>query len=384
MGLLKPAANNTAFLKAGMMGFEGSGKTHTAMLIAIGLTKMADKKKIAMFDTEKGSDFWVERLKAQGIQLDVVKSRSFKDLLDTMREAEASGEYGALIVDSISHVWAQIQQDYKSRKGKSRITMDGWGELKTIWRELTDLYLNSKLHVLLLGRAGYEYEHTENEDGKTEIQKVGTKMKVEGEMGYEPDLLIEMHRRRRSEVENNPDLEGFINVAVILKDRTDTMNGRHLRQPKFADFTSVIKHLNIGGEHAGTDTTRNSEGLFNSPAGNAWELMKQLEMALEELDALLIKLDASGTSADAKKKRVQVLEDAFGTSSKVALEKLGGNRILKGIQYLKEKHGLATRGFPTTLPAECTPALGPEALKDALQAQIDTQNAEAAAAGSPF
>ena len=74
MSLLKPAANQTAYLKAGILGFQGSGKTYTASRLATGLAKMSSKQpKVAFFDTEKGSDFLVAYYKEQGIQFDVAK-----------------------------------------------------------------------------------------------------------------------------------------------------------------------------------------------------------------------------------------------------------------------------------------------------------------------
>jgi len=62
ISILKPAQNQTAYLKAGIMGFQGSGKTYTATRIASGLAKLSkkEKPKIAFFDTEKGSDFFVK------------------------------------------------------------------------------------------------------------------------------------------------------------------------------------------------------------------------------------------------------------------------------------------------------------------------------------
>ena len=61
MALLKKAQNQTAFLKAGIMGFQGSGKTYTAVDLAIGLTKLSKGTKVAFYDTETGSDFHIKK-----------------------------------------------------------------------------------------------------------------------------------------------------------------------------------------------------------------------------------------------------------------------------------------------------------------------------------
>ena len=67
MALFQRATNTQAFLKAGIMGFAGDGKTYTASELAIGLVLLMRQRGIAagdrpvMFlDTETGSD-WVNR-----------------------------------------------------------------------------------------------------------------------------------------------------------------------------------------------------------------------------------------------------------------------------------------------------------------------------------
>ena len=41
---------------------------------------------------------------------------------------------------------------------------------------------------------GYEYDYFEDEAGKKQLEKTDIKMKAEGEMGYEPSLLVLMER----------------------------------------------------------------------------------------------------------------------------------------------------------------------------------------------
>lgn len=341
MGLLKPAVNQTAYLKVGILGFEGSGKTYTAVEFAIGMA-LKGNKKVAWFDTEKGSDFHIERFKKAKVQLDVVKSRAFKDLIETIKEAEA-GKYDFLIIDSITHVWRDLVESWLKNKGRNFLTMKDWGVLKTEWGQYTDLYVNSKLSIAMLGRAGHEYDMSEDEDGNQEIKKSGTKMKVETETGFEPDLLLEMFKARKETVtivkgkKKVKAERGFINKCIVIKDRTDTMNGREIESPKFKDFSSVVNFLNFGGEHLGVDTTRNSRDIFSDTEKSHYEYKKQKEIALEELKDLLVKLDLSGTSKDAQKKRIELLEEIFGTSSARAIEDMRLESITGGIAKIKNK-----------------------------------------------
>ncbi|WP_410501155.1 hypothetical protein QK891_01075 [Escherichia coli] len=65
MALFQRAINTQAYLKAGIMGFAGDGKTYTASELAIGLVMLmrqrgieAGNRPVMFLDTETGSD-WV-------------------------------------------------------------------------------------------------------------------------------------------------------------------------------------------------------------------------------------------------------------------------------------------------------------------------------------
>lgn len=339
--LLKPAVNQTAYLKLGLQGFEGSGKTYLANEFALGLAKLTGNKKVAFFDTEKGSDFWIPKYKAAGVELHVARTRAFSDLLTVIREAEAAG-FGFIVIDSITHVWRELQTSWLKRNNKKEMSMKAWVALKTEWGQYTDLYVNSKIHIAMCGRAGYEYDQEENEDtGKKEIIKTGTKMRAEGETGFEPDLLIETFKVPLAETLTDKraakKAKGFVNRCVVIKDRSDLLNARMFDKPKFKDFLPVINFLNLGGEHAGADTTRNSEQMFDSPDWSRSNRERQVAILVEELQALLIKGKMDGTSTAAKEKRVETLERIFGTSAKTAIEGMHPDQLRDGVARLRQE-----------------------------------------------
>ena len=124
MALLQPAVSTSAFLKMGLLGFQGGGKSMTAAKVAIGLHKHVTKlgldysgKPVAMFDTETGSDWLIPLFKAAGVPFFVAKANSFADLLKVMDEAEQKAS--ALIIDSITHPWRELCQSYQRSKKKS-------------------------------------------------------------------------------------------------------------------------------------------------------------------------------------------------------------------------------------------------------------------------
>lgn len=348
MGLLKPAKNQTAYLKYGAFGTEGSGKTYLAVEFAIGMAIKTGIKKVAFFDTEKGSDFHIEKFKKAGVELFVVKSRSFKDLIETIKECESNG-ICFLITDSITHVWRDLCDSWMKKKNKSRLTMNDWTHLKTEWGQFTDLYVNSKLHIAMLGRAGNEYDISEDDEGNQEVQKSGTKMKVEAEAGYEPDLLIEhFTEKEKSQTKTKRGTtktkieRGIINKCFVRKDRTDTMNGATLVKPKFKDFESVIKFLNIGGEHVaaqGNDNTLNAFKDTNQDFSYV-EKKKQHEIQVERLSEVLVLAGLDGRSGEVAKKRTEILIKHLGTSGSTAIQNMDTLLLKNGIDAIKKEFNL--------------------------------------------
>jgi hypothetical protein len=267
MALFAKAENTSAYLKMAMMGLQGSGKTYTATDIAIGLVKLMRERGVAAADrpiffgdTETGSDWVAPRIETARIELFTAKTRAFKDLLEMVTEAERGAS--VLIIDSLTHFWVELCDAYmkakKDRFGnpRTRLQFEDWAFLKQEWRKFTDLFVNSNLHILACGRAGFEYETTvDDETGKKQLEKTGVKMKAESEMGYEPSLLVLMERHQ--EMEGNS-VKRVYRTATVLKDRSTLLDGKEFENPVFANFLPHIQRLNIGARQLGVDVTRTS------------------------------------------------------------------------------------------------------------------------------
>lgn len=313
--LFKKATNTQAYLKAGLMGFAGDGKTYTASELAIGLVLLMRKKGLAqgdkpvMFiDTETGSDWIKPRFDAENIELFTAKTRSFTDLLVAVKEAEASGS--VLIIDSISHFWRGLTEEYAERKNRKRgLELQDWAWLKAEWGKFTDLFVNSKCHIVMCGRAGYEYDFFENDDGKKQLEKTGVKMKAETETGYEPSILILMEKHR------DINTGEVWRTAQVLKDRSTRIDGKTFKNPSIQHFMPHIEFLNLGGDHVGVDTSRDNAELFASDGEPKWQKEKRLKaIALDEVIEVINKFHG-GTSQDAKKAKADILEKFFGSRS---------------------------------------------------------------------
>lgn len=342
MALFKKAEFTQAYLKAGIMGLQGSGKTLTGTLIAIGMANLAKErnlsqagKPIFFLDSETGSDYMEPRIKAAGHELYSNKSRAFTDLVPSIREAEKEGS--VLVIDSITHFWRELCETYRKRKNLRKLEFHHWNDIKggDAWGAFTDAFVNSPLHIIMCGRLGYEYDtEVDEETNKKTIVKSDVKMKAEGETGYEPSLLIMMER----ELDMRTNKQS--RRAYILKDRFDVIDGATFLNPTFENFLPHIERLNHGGTQLGVDTTRTSEGAFGPDGDARWAMeRRQKQIALEEIQEEIVKMYPGQTAGD-KKGKADLIEQLFSTRSWTAVE----SKHIDVIRTARNRLWLISRG----------------------------------------
>lgn len=341
MSIFKEAINTAGYFKCGILGFPGGGKTKTSALIAIGLHKyIKSNKPIFIYDTETGSNYIEKDFRDNGIKFMRVQSRAFTTLLAAGREAEA--EQGIFMIDSITHPWREIINAFKKKKGIERINFNHWDAIKTEWGQFNEFFLNSKCHIIMCGRAGYEYDFEKDEEGKNELVKTGIKMKTEGELGFEPSLLLEMYADK--EVDPHGKILGIVNKAFIIKDRFGELNGKTFSMPSFDTFLPHIKHLNIGGEHE-IITQETSQGIFDTDKSVAHR-MKERDIICENIWAEMPLRFNSRTDAG-KKSGAEFLRETFGTLSTIEINSLSNEVLIAGLNKLKLLPILTTEGAKT-------------------------------------
>lgn len=344
MSLLKPLGNEQGYLKAGLLGFQKSGKTRTSVELAVGTRAFFNLTgPIAMFDTESGSGYVAEMIKkVTGQDLLGVRSRSFADLLQFGKEC-VSGGVSVAIVDSVTHPWVELCGSYLSdinakRKAKNlyalrKLEFQHWDAVKTIWREWADLYLNSPLHLIICGRAGFTYDFEKNDEtGRKELIKTGTKMKVEGEFGFEPSLLIEMEREMVVKDEGTTVMR---HKATVLGDRFGVIDGATCLDPTFEFFLPHLKRLKPGA-HAPVDVTTKTATGADEEGSSEWMQEKRLRtIYCEEAQGLIVSL-FPGQTKEEKKAKTDLVEQAFGTRSWTAVENTQSDLLRSGLERLKE------------------------------------------------
>lgn len=333
MGLFKKAENQQGYLKMSLMGFPGSGKTFTGAEVAIGLVKMLkDKRPVFALDTEKGLDYVIGKFDKAGVELQLARTRAFVDLLAAVDEAEKNG--ALLFIDSITHFWQDVQDSFKRANNRQRLLFQDWATIKGTWNKFTERFLNSRVHIIMCGRAADTFDYFTDESGHKELEKTGTRLQAEKNLGYEPGLAVEMERVGKEKFKTGE--RAFINKAYIIKDRFDILDGQVFEMPTFETFLPHIMLLNIGGSHDAV-TSGGSDKLFESGSDDNWmEKRKQVEIFKEEIEGVLTSY-FPGRTAEEVKIKTDMLYEAYGTRSWKALDDMKPDELKAGIAVIKEK-----------------------------------------------
>lgn len=232
---LAKAAPQQARLKIGLYGPPGSGKTFTALLLAEGLAKV-DGKRVAYFDTERGTDFYAmavaqRQVHPEAFDFDAAYTRSLATVSEEVVALDPK-VYGVVVIDSISHLWDAAIGAYEGKKTKAdTIPMNAWASIKKPYKSLIKFLLDSSFHVLILGRQKNIFETDEG----GEMRKVGVGMRAEGETEYEPHICLRMETKKG-------DKDGTV-YAYVEKDRTGILSGKIIPNPSFQTFMPLLPLL---------------------------------------------------------------------------------------------------------------------------------------------
>jgi hypothetical protein len=338
--LLAPLGGS-GYLKAGFLGFEKSGKTWTAMLLAIGVRKHFELEgPIAMFDTETGSSYVAPMVKAlSGTELIGRRSRDVEDLIRVVDEC-VERKVSVLVVDSVTHLWESLKDAYlaelfaKQKKRPHGLAFQDWGPIKAKWARWTNAYLNSPLHIIICGRAGYIWDFEENAEGKKELVKTGVKMKTEGEFGFEPSLLVQMERLAGEDGK-------LLHHATILGDRFGVIDGKEADNPQYEFFAPHVKRLSRG-EHAPVNTATSVHFGIDGDGEAEWKRERRDRTILSEEIQGDISRAFPGQTTKEKQAKLELLQKHFGTTSWTQISENTKASVLRvGLSALRADLGIA-------------------------------------------
>lgn len=209
----KKATKKQAKARVGISGPAGAGKTYTALRLA---TAMCER--VAVIDTEHGS----ASKYADEFDFDVLELDDFHptNYVQAIRAAEAAG-YDGLVIDSISHEWSGkngclelVEMYAKRNKGGNKFA--AWGDVTPLHNEFIEAIHSAQLHIFATMRSKMDYIQTQDDKGRTKIEKVGMAPITRDGVEYEFDIVGEM------------DLE---HTLVITKSRCKRLADRVIRFP---------------------------------------------------------------------------------------------------------------------------------------------------------
>ena len=182
----RPARRENVSLLIGLAGGTGSGKTWSAMSLAKGI---CGDKPFAVIDTENGrASHYADQFRFD--VLDLRAPFSPDAYANAILAADKAG-YGAIVVDSMSHVWAgdggvldwqeaeldrMAGDDWKKREA---VKMAAWIKPKMAHKHMVQKLLQVRAHLILCFRAEPKIEIV-REGGKTVIQPKQTLTGLDG------------------------------------------------------------------------------------------------------------------------------------------------------------------------------------------------------------
>lgn len=204
--MFKKASKKQQKLRLLLEGASGSGKTYSALIIATTLAESL-KKRIAFIDTEYGSaSLYADRFEFDTMEL--TPPFTPEKYVSAIKEAASSGEYGVLVIDSISHEWSGQGGclDIQSQLGG---TFNDWKKVTPRHQRFINSILEANIHIIGCARTKSDYvmEEGVNSKGKatTKPVKVGTKTEQREGLEFEFTTIFRLNQNH---------------VASVSKDRT--------------------------------------------------------------------------------------------------------------------------------------------------------------------
>ncbi len=197
-------------LRLGISGASGFGKTHSALLLAYGMTQ--DWTKIAVIDTENKSASLYSHFGDYNV-INLQQPYSPERYVEAIKLCENS-DIEVVIIDSITHEWngkggcLQLHEQLGGR-------FQDWSKITPRHNAFIEAILDSKCHIITTARRKIDYSLDIGKGGRTKVVKHGTK-EITRE-GFEYELTV------------NFELINDKHLAKASKDRT----GLFMEHPEF-------------------------------------------------------------------------------------------------------------------------------------------------------
>lgn len=182
------------YLKALLTGASGSGKSQSALEMAMGIFKKCGGEGILYIGTEGDRDkLYAEQKSKHGgytFEYDLLQLSepySTDSFIAAIDEGLDAG-YKVIIIDSISAEWKYLNDLHDKMPGNS---FTNWSKLKPKHRQLIDKILNASAHIIVCARGKDEWV-LEEKNGKQVPKKVGLGSQTDKDISYEMMLSLQL------------------------------------------------------------------------------------------------------------------------------------------------------------------------------------------------
>lgn len=190
--VFEPATKEQVKARVALAGPSGSGKTWTALVTARALA--GPNGRIAVVDTERRS----ASLYANEFAFSALNMHTYdpRDLVKALAAAAKAG-FDVVVIDSLSHFWmgqeGMLEQvDNAAKRSYGGNSFGGWKEARPIERQMIDAMLAYPGHVIVTMRTKTEWVVQENERGRKEPKKIGTKPEQREGIEYEFTIVADL------------------------------------------------------------------------------------------------------------------------------------------------------------------------------------------------
>lgn len=201
-----------------LVGPTGSGKTYTALKLALNLVD----GPILIVDSERSSanryaDIFNADERIDHLDLPDFNPDTYVQALDLA----AKNGYQAVVIDSLSHAWmgkegALEQVDkFAKRGGNLGSSFNAWREVTPMHNRLVDAILSAPMHVIATMRVKTEYV-VESVNGKSVPRKIGLSPVQRDGVEYEFDIVADLDQ------DNN---------LIVTKTRMASLGGQVVNKP---------------------------------------------------------------------------------------------------------------------------------------------------------
>lgn len=211
-----PATRGAAFLKLGIQGPAGCGKTEGALAIATQLA--GEGGRVAVVDTEnRSSELYAHRYRFAILDLKPpFESARYRRAIET---AVAAG-FTVVVVDSLSHQWAGQggileRQGAAARKESNSYT--AWRPFTKEHDDFKQFLVDLNVHLLVTMRSKTEYVIEKDDRGRSVPRRIGTKAIQREGTEYELTATVEL-RVDTKHGTSSKDRTGVLTGELDLRD----------------------------------------------------------------------------------------------------------------------------------------------------------------------